>query len=283
MAPGFSSASLLSSSPGKRNTLQSNEDKHSDPAVDPPLKDLLNKVHIRFATSTVTMEELDAEDDGCDNSVSDSETHGNIPVITFSKEEIVSMCAPWRNSVIIKLLGKSIKFHAMTNRLRKYWRTGSGFRVIDLPDDFFLVKLVSPIDQANILSGGPYKMFDHLLAVQPWERMFVPKENQKPKTAVWVHFEGATIDSFQEPVLLLLASKLGEPIKVNNTTLLATRGGFECVCVEMDLAKSFPEFVSLDMEGFPQFTDLICVYEGLENVCFTCGKFGHKLENCRGV
>ncbi|GLU01789.1 hypothetical protein SLE2022_190730 [Rubroshorea leprosula] len=91
---------------------------------------------------------------------------------------------------------------------------------------------------------------------------------------------GVPILCYYETIYMYLASKIGKPIKVDSTTLLATRGQFARVCVEVDLSQPLPSSVDLDLEDLPQSLILV-EYEGLHKICFHCGEFGHKMEYCR--
>ncbi|GKV42802.1 hypothetical protein SLEP1_g50169 [Rubroshorea leprosula] len=202
-----------------------------------------------------------------------------VPKVKIPKSIWQRLCAPWKNAVIIKLLGKSIHFHALHSRLLKDWQTTEEFEVIDVGLGYYIVKFSSLEDCSKILTGGPYKMFDHYLTVQPWEPSFHPARVKAPKTAVWVKLHGVPIVCFYEAICLYLGSKIGKPIKVDPTTLLATRGKFVRVCVEVDLSQRLPSSVDLDLEDLPQ--SLIPVeYEGLHKICFHCGEFGHTEDIC---
>ncbi|GLT92848.1 hypothetical protein SLE2022_106630 [Rubroshorea leprosula] len=203
-----------------------------------------------------------------------------VPKVRIPKSIWERLCAPWKNAVIIKLLGKSINFHVLHSRLLKEWRLENEFEIIDVGLGYYIVKFCSPQDCSMVLTGGPYKLFDHYLAVQPWEPGFHPARAKAPKTAVWVKLHGVPIVCFYEAICLYLGSKIGKPIKVDPATLLATRGKFARVCVEVDLNQPFPSSVDLDLEGLPQ--SLIPIeFEGLHKICFHCGEFGHAEEYCR--
>lgn len=77
------------------------------------------------------------------------------------------LCKPWRNSVIIKLLGKTISFFAIRARLARDWKTEYEYEIIDVGLSYYVVKFQSHEDCMSILIGGPYKMYDYYLAVQP--------------------------------------------------------------------------------------------------------------------
>ncbi|GKU93401.1 hypothetical protein SLEP1_g6995 [Rubroshorea leprosula] len=203
-----------------------------------------------------------------------------IPKVRIPKSIWQRLCAPWKNAVIIKLLGKSVNFHVLHSRLLKEWRTENEFEVIDVGLGYYIVKFSSLQDCSRVLTGGPYKLFDHYLAVQPWEPGFHPARAKAPKTAVWIKLHGVPIVCYHEAICLYLGSKIGKPIKVDPATLLATRGKFARVCVEVDLSQPLPSSVDLDLEELPQ--SLIPIeFEGLHKICFHCGEFGHIEEYCR--
>ncbi|GLT30192.1 hypothetical protein SLA2020_050070 [Shorea laevis] len=212
-------------------------------AATPPspksFRDTLIDGHAHQSQPLVTYEELVAAnlesespmvEDGADP------LHVKIPKVKIPKSIWQRLCAPWKNAVIIKLLGKSINFHILHARLLKEWRTEHEFEVIDVGLGYFIVRFVTAEDCSRVLTGGPYKFFDHYLAVQPWEPSFHPARAKAPKTAVWVKLYGVPSMCYQEAIVLYLASKLGKPIKVDSITLLGTREKFARVCVEVDLS-----------------------------------------------
>ncbi|GKV44406.1 hypothetical protein SLEP1_g51593 [Rubroshorea leprosula] len=164
-------------------------------------------------------------------------------------------------------------------RLLKEWRTEQEYEVIDVGMGYFIVRFAMPVDCSRILTGGPYKFFDHYLAIQPWEPSFHPVREKAPKTAVWVKLHGAPSMCFHEAIVLYLASKLGKPIKVDSVTLLGAREKFARVCVEVDLSQKLPSTLDLDPEELPQ-TMVLVEYEGLHRICFHCVEFGHTEDYC---
>ncbi|GKU90275.1 hypothetical protein SLEP1_g4285 [Rubroshorea leprosula] len=130
-------------------------------------------------------------------------TRAKVPKVKIPKAIWQCLCTPWKNAIIIKLL------------------------------------------------GGPYKFFDHYLAVQPWDPSFHLARAKAPKTTVWVKLHGVPSMCFHEAIVLYLGSKLGKPIKVDSITLLGTREKFACVCVEVDLSQQLPSSVALDLEELP--------------------------------
>ncbi|GLU18679.1 hypothetical protein SLE2022_349640 [Rubroshorea leprosula] len=134
-------------------------------------------------------------------------------------------------------------------------------------------------DRHRILTGGPWKIFDHYQAVQPWQPNFRPSYAKAPKTAIWVHFPELPTEYYEEPILRLLGNKVGRTIYVDKTTLLAVRGQYAKVCVEVDLAQPLASMVDFN-DGIEPENMILTVAYDLNNVCFHCGEFGHKKDAC---
>ncbi|GKV23692.1 hypothetical protein SLEP1_g33394 [Rubroshorea leprosula] len=255
------------------------------PSVQKTFKDMLIDGNVEFSPSTITLEELMAAGSKVPSQapMMANDALGTlkkpIPKAYIPQEIWQRLCVPWKNSLIIKLLGKRINYHLLSSRLSREWQTEGEFTVIDIGQGYYVAKFSSSDDCSRVLTGGPYKFFDHYLAVQPWEPNFQPSRAKLPKTAVWVHLYGVPVECFHEAAVLYLGNKLGRAIKVDKTTLLATRGEFARVCVEVDLNESLPSMIDLDLEGLPQSLILV-KYEGLHKICFECGEFGHKKEAC---
>ncbi|KAL4365378.1 hypothetical protein AHAS_Ahas07G0100100 [Arachis hypogaea] len=71
----------------------------------------------------------------------------------------------WWNSLIVKLVGRKIGYSVM-KRLENMWSGKGSIDVIDLGHDFYLVKFYSQEDLDYALLEGPWKIYDHYLAVR---------------------------------------------------------------------------------------------------------------------
>ncbi|KAI9086965.1 hypothetical protein K1719_031126 [Acacia pycnantha] len=67
---------------------------------------------------------------------------------------------------------------------------------------------------------------------------------------------------------------VGRMIKLDRSTSIYDKGGFARICVEIDLQQPLLPSYSVFGEELP------IVYEGLHQVCFECGKYGHKKDRC---
>ncbi|QHO58457.1 uncharacterized protein DS421_3g90760 [Arachis hypogaea] len=67
-----------------------------------------------------------------------------------------------------------IGYAVMKRILEAIWRTFGGIDVIDLGNDFYLVRFFAEDDLDHALLDGPWKIYDHYLVVYLWEPNFNP-------------------------------------------------------------------------------------------------------------
>lgn len=133
-----------------------------------------------------------------------------VPEIYIPNEIHDKLCLPWKNSVFIKLLENPINFFTLRAILQRDWKTASDSDIIDIGLGYYVVRFRNAEDCEKVLTGGPYKIYDHYLVVQPWEPNFQPYKAKMPKTVVWVHLQTAPMEQFQEPILKYIANTLGK-------------------------------------------------------------------------
>ncbi|KAK9181228.1 hypothetical protein WN944_024365 [Citrus x changshan-huyou] len=176
--------------------------------------------------------EEDLEFDIEDVTISEKES---IPSISFSKNIHAQLVKPWMNAVVVKLLGRTIGYRALCNRLNDLWKMSQGFSVID----FFLVSSNDNID--NIVA--------------------------------WIRLLGMPLHYYHKRVRMI-GNVVGKVIRIDYNTESLTRGKFARIAVEVSLNK--PLWSHFCLDGRMQKLE----YENLPVICFNCGIYGHKNENC---
>lgn len=91
---------------------------------------------------------------------------------------------------------------------------------------------------------------------------------------VWVRVPWLPVEYYDEEWLWSVGNTIGKTIKVDDTTRATVRGRFARICVEIDLEK--PLVASYRIRG----REGKFQYEGLYDLCFNCGKYGHKEVGC---
>ncbi|KAL6125130.1 hypothetical protein ACLB2K_073190 [Fragaria x ananassa] len=89
--------------------------------------------------------------------------------VSFSEKVHNKLDFEWRCVVVVKLMGKpnsTNSFDFMLKGLRRKWQTRGGWQLIDLPNDFFIVKFNLEEDMNYALCGGPTIIAGQTLVVQ---------------------------------------------------------------------------------------------------------------------
>ncbi|KAI9122995.1 hypothetical protein K1719_005884 [Acacia pycnantha] len=127
------------------------------------------------------------------------------------------------------------------------WRPKDPLKLIPLSNGYFIVSFSNKEDKEYAFQEGPWMIDDHYLIVQRWRPNFNPwKADLQCNIAAWV----------------------------DRSTSIYDKGGFARICVEIDLKKPLTPTYTV----FGEERNII--YEGLHNVCFTCGKYGHQKRAC---
>lgn len=230
---------------------------------------LLNPLH-HYRNAPI--ENFEFADEDCVHSM------GNTgPNTCFSQRLHDKLDLEWRCAVIIKLMGKpnssnALKF--MADSLRRKWNPQGPWQIIDLPNDYFVVKFHLHEDMGTALYGGPWIIAGQTLVVQQWKPNFNPSLDEITTMAIWVRIVGLPPKFFKEFTMRKIGHSLGSVVKVDKLTLSQTRGQFGRLCVEIDLQK--PLLPRVEVEGISYGV----VYEGISMICFQCGCYGHVKASC---
>ncbi|XP_057444240.1 uncharacterized protein LOC130736422 [Lotus japonicus] len=142
------------------------------------------------------------------------------PMFDFKDDDSYeAICKPFEDCLVVQLLGKSIGYKALCDRLQFLWKSTGGFEVRDLHHGYFLIQFDLTEDRERAMAGAPWMIYDHYLAVKPWTPDFVAANSKISMTAVWIRIPGLGFQFYDESILVTLASTVGTPIHVDmNTT-----------------------------------------------------------------
>ncbi|KAI9071830.1 hypothetical protein K1719_046204 [Acacia pycnantha] len=121
------------------------------------------------------LSQSDAENDDCEPLCTITEDPGrNFPKFSFSEKMKKRLYKAWNKAVIVKLLGRDIGYKLLLSILQSIWAKKGVISLINIGNDFFVVKFTNKDDYVNALTGGPWMIFDHYMTVRPWEPQFHP-------------------------------------------------------------------------------------------------------------
>ncbi|XP_039036627.1 uncharacterized protein LOC120173595 [Hibiscus syriacus] len=200
---------------------------------------------------------------------------GEFSRISFSKRIHDLIDQNMKQVVITKLLGKKIGYKALINRIYALWNLIGNFNLIGLENDYFLVKFENLEDYTRVLTEGPWMIYGSYLTVQPWSRNFSTSEKHPLQVIAWLRLPGLPYRYYNTMLIRTIANTIGRVIKIDYNTKAGERGKFARVAVVIDLNK--PLILCVGIDDFIQQIE----YEGLQQICFNCGTYGHAKENCQ--
>lgn len=198
----------------------------------------------------------------------------SMPFIAFSSKVHERLVEPWENSVVVKTLGRNLGYRVLSSRLNMIWSSTTGFEIIDLANDYFLIRFNNKKDVEYALTEGPWTVMGHYLSVQKWSPDFDVVNNKINHIVAWIRLSQMNIQFYHKSIIRRLGHIIGPVIKIDNNTITAQRGKFARLAVELDLQK--PLVSQFNLEGRIQKVE----YENLPTICFGCGKFGHFKDTC---
>ena len=212
-------------------------------------------------------------DDGWKSRIRIEETEKG-PNIIILPEFCQKLAKKWGTSLIVRLLGRTIREDYLSMRLQKMWGYRGDVDTMEIGSGFFIVRLHSKEDYDFALTEGPWMIMEHYLAVQPWKSNFNPDAKEVSKIAAWIRIPKFPVDYYEEGILYMVGSQIGRVLKIDSNTLRQSKGRFARLCVEIDLSR--PLLPAILINGIEKKV----VYEGLHSICFSCGRYGHDMRSC---
>lgn len=191
------------------------------------------------------------------------------PVLTIGEDVLEAMNGLWKQCMIVKVLRRNIAISVLSRRLREMWKPKGVMYLMDLPRQFFMVMFEHEDEYLAALTGGPWRVFGCYRVVQAWSPSFDPLKEEIETTLVWIRLANIPINFYHRSILLGIAKGLGNPIKVDLTTLHCERAPFARICVEVNPKKPLKGTILINGERY------FVAYEGLTNFCSKCGLYGH--------
>ncbi|KAI9125165.1 hypothetical protein K1719_003781 [Acacia pycnantha] len=97
----------------------------------------------------------------------------SLPKLSMPDERLMGLCRPWKDALILTLLGKSVNLEIMKDRIAWILRSRN-FELIDLPNNYFVFKSGNREMRLKLLFDGPWVIQGHYLAVREMEPKLQP-------------------------------------------------------------------------------------------------------------
>ncbi|KAL4303172.1 hypothetical protein GQ457_10G004290 [Hibiscus cannabinus] len=154
------------------------------------------------------------------------------------------------------------------------WNPLGEIQLIDLDNEYFLVRFAKEEDYVHVLTGEPWVVYGSYLTVQPWSRNFSTNSEYPERIMVWVRLPKLPYRYYTKSLFRYIANAIGQVVRIDYNTEDGKRGRFARLAVTIDLNKPLVSGIVID--GTRQDIE----YEGLPDICFSCGKYGHSKDLC---
>ncbi|KAL0002934.1 hypothetical protein SO802_016715 [Lithocarpus litseifolius] len=223
-------------------------------------------------TQAFNFEDLMEDDEESDDEV--ESLREGLVAIKLPKELKQKIRYPWARALIVKVYGRSVGFNFLQTRLLALWKPAGRLDCVDLGYGFFLTRLSLKEDYEAVLQKGPWFIGEHFLSIRPWVPDFKPELANVSSIAVWIRLNGLPIEYYNAEALFLIGKAIGNVLRVDTHTASETRGRFARLCIQIDVTKPLVTAIKIG-----KLEQSVC-YEGIQKLCFDCGRMGHIRENC---
>ncbi|KAI9117428.1 hypothetical protein K1719_011594 [Acacia pycnantha] len=167
-------------------------------------------------------EDLEVSDE--EESMMPGRLEGKPGKLKFTADEYTAWCLPWKNSLIIKVLGASFPIFVIRDRINRMWRPQDALKLIPLSNGYYIVSFSNKEDKEYAFQEGPWMIDDHYLIVQRWRPNFNPgKADLKCIIAAWVHLPDVPFEFYNVESLRRIGNMIGKMIKVDRLPQSMTR------------------------------------------------------------
>lgn len=165
-------------------------------------------------------------------------------------------------------------YNYLYTRLQQKWNVEGDWKLVDLINDYFVVKFEIDEDLNFVFTSGPWIIAGQYLAMQKQRPGFCPATAHITHMVAQITVTAIQLECFDVWSLQRIGNLLGKLLKIDTLTTARNRGKFARLCVELDLTKLLDAFIQINDIWYN------IEYEGLLDIYDLCGKYGHKWENC---
>ncbi|KAJ9182323.1 hypothetical protein P3X46_006327 [Hevea brasiliensis] len=188
---------------------------------------------------------------------------GRVPKVNISQNLESLLPKQWDKAVVVRVLGTRVGYKALCNCIQALWNP-NGMKVLELGNEFFLVRFNDVLDFHKAILDGPWTVFGNYLMVKPWTTEFDITQTEVGMAMVWIRL----------PVLRAIGEVIGKVVKIDYNTKDLLRGRFVRLAVSVDLR--LPLLSKFMLNGKEQLIE----YESLPDICYECGRYGHRTAIC---
>lgn len=203
---------------------------------------------------------------------------GHTDKISFSASDLCEGQKEWEMCLVGHAIGKRPFYGALLAAVQRQWKLKGGLELLSFEGDFFLFKFSCKEDYNTVWNSGHCFLNGRPFIFKKWSKDFRPVKEEFSEIPIWVKFPNFPLCCWNELGISKVASKIGVPLAVDSLTAAKSRISFARVCVQVSPSSSFPDFITLDLDGM-EFQQPV-IYDWKPVVCKTCNTFSHNFTHC---
>ncbi|KAL2526985.1 zinc ion binding [Abeliophyllum distichum] len=200
----------------------------------------------------------------------------NEPFIPVSKEEIQKLAQWFKFGLVGKFSHLKPSILAVQQALNTFELFGE-VRVGNLDGKHILLNFDQEEDYCRIfakpfwyINGVPMRILKYSFDFDPHkESSIIP---------VWISLPKIPLVFYDKAILFSIASVIGTPLKLDESTAKKSRTNLARICVEMDINGPRLDRIRIGNEEFAIWQKIY--YEDLPLYCSFCNHLGHEVERC---
>ncbi|KAK9028195.1 hypothetical protein V6N11_068006 [Hibiscus sabdariffa] len=140
-------------------------------------------------------------------------------------------------TIVIKILGRRIRYATPRNKLYEIWKPVQAFKLMDIENDYFLVTFRSRVDYLHVLVDGPWMVFGLYISVEPWTEDFTTTQPYLSNIITWICLPGLLVTLYKRSWIIELGECIGRVLKLDYQTETGRRGKFVKMVIRVNLSK----------------------------------------------
>lgn len=119
----------------------------------------------------------------------------------LTEEDKARIHHPWAYSVIIKLIRLRVNHAYLKNRLNVPWKPMEELILIDLGNNYFIVKFFKEENMLTSIQRGPWFINGAFKSVRKWHPNFVASEANENFSTIWIRLPEISMEYYDHLIL----------------------------------------------------------------------------------
>ncbi|KAK8539506.1 hypothetical protein V6N12_043131 [Hibiscus sabdariffa] len=121
-------------------------------------------------------------------------------------------------TLVLKILGRRVGYSTLYNRIIGLWKPSHQINLIDIENDYYLVKFSSRTDNIHALTDGPWTIFGHYITVEPWSVDFNLLQDYPSRIMACVRLPSLPITWYKRRLIEAIGAQIGKVVKIDYQT-----------------------------------------------------------------